>query len=225
MTRRPATTTSHADLIQALAWAGAKAAGSGLVIGSGGNLSARLPGSDTCVVTASGTWLDELDEPDFSLVRLDGEVVGGNPTPSSEVRLHLASYRARPDVNAIIHLHPQTSVLLQALGHPIRMLTIDQVYYVRRVATTPWILSGSEELAEAGAAALSTANVVILGNHGCSIVADSVELAYKRAANLEEASLATYRALTLGDAKTECPPEYRAVLAERETDPVLRLRH
>jgi L-fuculose-phosphate aldolase len=224
-TRRPATISTHQDLMQALSWAGAKAAGSGLVIGSGGNLSARLPGSDAVVITASGTWLDELDEDDFSIVRLDGTVVAGNPTPSSEFRLHLDSYRARPDVNALIHLHPQTSVLLHALGHPIRMITIDQTYYVRHVATTPWIPSGSEELARAGAEALTSANAVILGNHGCSVVADSVELAYKRAANLEEAALATYRALTLGDEKTECPPAYRDLLAARETDPVLRLRH
>ena len=90
---------------------------------------------------------------------------------------------------------------------------------------TPWIPSGSEELAQAGADALRAANVVILGNHGCSVVADSVELAYKRASNLEEASLATYRALLLGDEDTECPPEYRALLEGRAADPVARLRH
>lgn len=216
---------SHRELIRMLIWAGAKATGSGLVIGSGGNLSARLPGSDVCVITASGTWLDELTEADFSVMTLDGTVVGGNPTPSSEARLHLASYQARPDVNAIMHLHPQTSVLLDALGHPIRMLSIDHVYYVREIVSIPWIPSGSEELAAAAAAALARANVVILGNHGCSIVAENIELAYKRAANLEEAASATLRALSLGDESTECPPQYRALLASRAGDPVLRERH
>ena len=51
------------------------------------------------------------------MVGLDGGVRGGHPRPSSEVPLHLATYRVRPDVNAVVHLHPQTSVLLDALGH------------------------------------------------------------------------------------------------------------
>ncbi|MDQ3304692.1 MAG: class II aldolase/adducin family protein [Actinomycetota bacterium] len=198
----------HQDLIEALIALGAKAVGRGLVLGSGGNLSARLPGGDECVVTASGTWLDELAPGDFSLVALDGTHRAGNPKPSSEVALHLHSYRARPDVNAVIHLHPQLSVLLDALGHRIRLITIDHAYYVRRVATLPYIASGTEELAVAGAAALAEADAVILGHHGCSVVGATIEDAHKRAANLEEAAVATYRALTLGDTTTECPPEY-----------------
>ncbi|HWH36098.1 MAG TPA: class II aldolase/adducin family protein [Acidimicrobiales bacterium] len=200
--------TAHGPLIDELRALGAKAVDRGLVLGSGGNLSARLPGAGECVVTASGTWLDELGPGDFSLVGLDGTHRGGHPRPSSEVALHLHSYRARPDVNAVIHLHPQLSVLLDALGHRIRLMTIDHAYYVRRVATVPYIASGTTELAEAGAAALVDADAVILGHHGCSVVGATVEEAHKRAANLEEAAVATYRALTLGDTTTECPPAY-----------------
>jgi len=200
----------HDQLVDQLIHLGAKAVDRGLVLGSGGNLSARLPGGEECVVTASGTWLDELAPDDFSVVALDGSLRGGNPRPSSEVALHLHSYRARPDVNAVIHLHPQLSVLLDALGHRIRLITIDHAYYVRAVATVPYIASGTEELAVAGAAALAEADAVILGHHGCSVAGTTVEEASKRAANLEEAAVATYRALTLGDTTTECPPEYLA---------------
>lgn len=195
-----------------LAVVGRKSVARGHVVGSGGNLSARLAGGQVCVVTASGTWLDELDDVDasFSVVRLaDGAVVAGHPTPSSEVALHTASYRARPDVTAVVHLHPQTTVLLDALGHEVRLLTIDHIYYVRGVTTTPWIRSGTQALADAGADALRDGtNCVVLGSHGISVVADSVELAHKRAANLEEAALATYRALTLGDTTTTGPQPY-----------------
>ncbi len=208
----------HAGLIQQLIRLGSKAVDRGLVLGSGGNLSARLPGADQCVVTASGTWLDELHADDFSLVSLDGTWRGGHVTPSSEVALHLHSYRARPDVNAVIHLHPQLSVLLDALGHRIRLITIDHAYYVRRVATVAYIASGTEELAAAGAAALVDADAVILGHHGCSVVGATVEEAHKRAANLEEAAAATYRALMLGDTTTECPPEYLARVHQMEAE-------
>ena len=60
---------------------------------------------------------------------------------------------------------------------------------------------------------------MVLSNHGCTVVADTVELAHKRAVNLEEAALATYRALLLGDTGTVCPPEYRARLDALAADP------
>ena len=198
------------DLVQQLIVVGRKAVAAGLVIGSGGNLSAREPGSDECVVTCSGSWLDELTPADFSIVGIaDGEVRGGHPRPSSEVPLHLATYRVRPDINAVVHLHPQTSVLLDALGHPIRLLTLDHAYYVREIRSTPFIQSGTQELADAGAAAAADGcNCVILGHHGCSILGETVDLAHKRAANLEEAARATLTMLQLGDTTTACPPRY-----------------
>jgi L-fuculose-phosphate aldolase len=100
-------------------------------------------------------------------------------------------------------------VLLDALGHPIRLLTIDHAYYVREVRSTPFIQSGTPELAEAGAQAVADGcNCVILGHHGCSVVADTVDLAWKRAQNLEEAARATLTMLQLGDTSTACPPSY-----------------
>ncbi len=206
------------DLIAQLIVAGRRAVSAGLVIGSGGNLSARLPGADQCVVTCSGSWLDDLLPEQFSVVGIrDGQLRGGHPTPSSEVPLHLATYLARPDANALIHLHPQTSVLLDALGYSIRLLTTDQAYYVRQVRSTPYLLSGTPELAQAGADALADGcNCVILGHHGCSVVADTVELAYKRAANLEEAARATLTMLQLGDTTTACPPAYLEAIRAKE---------
>lgn len=190
---------------------GRRAVSSGLVVGSGGNLSARS--SDLEIwVTATGTWLDELDDSCFSLVRVtDGAVVGGHPKPTSELPLHLYAYRARADANALIHLHPQTSVLLDAMGQAIRMITTDHAYYVREVRRVPWIQPGTDELAIAAAGELRDGcNCVILGHHGCSVVADTVELAYKRAANLEQAAQATYAALAIGGPVPECPPEFVA---------------
>ena len=206
------------QLVDQLIAVGRKAVQAGLVIGSGGNLSARLPGADECVVTCSGSALDELTPEQFSVVGIaDGGVRGGHPVPSSEVPLHLATYRVRPDANALVHLHPQTSVLLDALGHQIRLLTIDHAYYVREVRSTPFIQSGTPELAQAGADAMADGcNCVILGHHGCSVIADTVELAHKRAANLEEAARATLTMLQLGDTTTACPPSYLETIRAKE---------
>jgi len=197
-------------IIDELIWCGATAVHAGLVRGSGGNLSARSPGADAFWITASGTWLDRLTPDDFALVDLaDGRVRAGHARPSSELPLHLASYRARPDANALIHLHPQMSVLLDALDERIQLVTVDHAYYVREVRYTPFRVSGTPELAELGAAAVrGGVNCVVLAHHGCSVLGDGVELALKRALNLEEAAAATYHALLLGRRVPQCPPEY-----------------
>lgn len=185
------------DVREELSEAGARFVAAGLVVGSGGNLSARV--GDACWVTASGTRLDRLTASSYSRVRIaDGAVLDG-PRPSSEVALHLTTYRARPDVRAVVHLHPQTSVLLDALGESVRLGTTDHVAYVRRVATVPFHPPGSAALADAAAAAVADGtDCVILRHHGCSVLAPTVALAATRALNLEEAARATYAALLLG---------------------------
>jgi ribulose-5-phosphate 4-epimerase/fuculose-1-phosphate aldolase len=178
----------------------------GLVVASGGNLSARAPGSDECWVTPAGSFLDQLEPEDFLVVRVgDGSTVAvdvgdGSVTarPSTEVALHLATYRVRPDVNAVVHLHPQTAILLDLLGERIRLATTDHAFYLRRVATIPFHPPGTRELAGAAAEAVRDGtNCVLLAHHGCSVLGDTVEMAYRRAVNLEEAARLTYRGLLL----------------------------
>ncbi|MDG4834554.1 class II aldolase/adducin family protein [Solwaraspora sp. WMMD1047] len=238
------------DLRDQLAHLGREVVRSGLVVGSGGNLSARLPAGDSCWVTAAGSWLDRLDRDCFAEVAIvepdapapvdgpsidgadvDGadvngadvngadNVFGGGLVPSSEVALHLAAYRARPDVRVVVHLHPQSVLLLDALGESIRLVTTDHAFYLRRVARVPFRLPGSEELAELAATAASDGtNCLVLAQHGCSVLADSVELAHKRATNLEEAARLTYRALLAGRL-AELPDAPAAFLDRLEAGP------
>jgi L-fuculose-phosphate aldolase len=219
---------SDGDPRDQLAHVGSEVVRAGLVVGSGGNLSARVPGAEDLWVTAAGSWLDRLDRSAFVRVRVtDGSSVGGDPEgsnihpPTSELPLHLAVYRGRPDVAAIVHLHPQAVLLLDALSERIRLVTTDHAYYLRRVVTTPFRLPGTAELAEeAAAATVDGTNCVILSHHGCSVLADSVELAHKRALYLEEAARLTYQALALGRADTlnECPSEFiQAIEAGAQT--------
>lgn len=193
-------------VVSELVEVGASAVARGLALASGGNLSARVGDHDAFVVTSSGAFLDRLTEDQFSVVSLDGEVLGGHPRPSSEWKLHHRTYRARPDVAAVVHLHPQYAVLVDALGYPVRMMTLDHAYYVRSVGVAPYHPNGSDELADAAAAEATRHNCVILRHHGCSAVGATVEMAHRRALNLEEAAIATYRALALGDTTTSFPP-------------------
>lgn len=204
------------DLRDQLAHVGRDVVRAGLVVGSGGNLSARLPGDDACWVTATGAWLDRLDRDSFARVRisngsLTGTDVVTSPAPSSEAGLHLATYRVRPDVHAIVHLHPQSVLLLDAVGERIRLVTTDHAFYLRRVGRIPFLAPGTAQLAAAAAAAAEDGtNCLVLSRHGCSVLADTVELAHKRAVNLEEAARLTYRGLVAGRLAdlTECPVEF-----------------
>jgi ribulose-5-phosphate 4-epimerase/fuculose-1-phosphate aldolase len=202
------------DTLNRLVELGADVVRAGLVVGSGGNLSVREPGADTCWITGSGTWLHRLRRNDFAQVRIaDGASVDqAGPPPSSETALHVHTYRARPDANVVVHLHPQSVLLLDALGERIRLSTTDHAYYVRSVARVGFHLPGSVDLAVAAAAAVAGGdNCVVLAHHGCSVLADSVELAHKQVLNLEEAARLTYRALLLGrGALPECPPAFLA---------------
>lgn len=197
-----------AALTAAIAAAGADAVRRGLVLASGGNLSARIPGHDAFVVTARGTWLDSLGAAvDFAVVGLDGSWDPSGPVPSSEWKLHWRTYQARPDAGAIIHLHPQMAVLLDALGHPIRLLTRDHALYVRRVARVPFFDNETDELADFAAGAALESDAIVLAFHGCSSIGATVRDAYRVALNLEEAAQATFRMLQLGDTTTAFPAD------------------
>lgn len=194
------------SLVEELIAVGADIVARGLALASGGNISARID-DDTFVITGSGTWLDRLTPADFSVMSLSGKVLDGSQRPSSEWKLHQRSYLVRPDANAIIHVHPQHAVLLNALGHEVRLITLDHAYYVRSVGTTPYYPNGSDELAASAAEQAEQHDCVIMGHHGCSALGDSVSMAFRRALNLEEAATATYRALLLGDTETTFPAD------------------
>jgi L-fuculose-phosphate aldolase len=190
------------DLIEWLSRIGATVVRAGLVVGSGGNLSARDPGSDTVRVTAAGAWLDRLDATTLPASPWSAPA----PGVTSEFALHRAVYRTRPEINAVIHLHPQITILLDSLGERVRLITTDHAFYVRRVAVTPFHPPGTEALADAVADAVADGtDCVILAHHGCAVLAESADLALRRALNLEEAARLTYRALLLGRPIVECP--------------------
>ena len=202
------------ETIAQLLDAGATAVARGLVLASGGNLSARVPGTDAFVVTASGTWLDRLTPGDFALVGVAGAHRGGAARPSVEWKLHQRTYAVRPDVGAIVHLHPQHTLLVTALGQPIRYVTLDHAYYVGSAGLVPFLPAGSDALADAAADAAREHDAVVLAHHGCSALGDTVPMALRRAMNLEEAAQMTYRLLLAGDTATTFPPEWQGRIIE-----------
>src|SRR5437868_15179569 len=75
----------------------------GLVVWTGGNVSARDPESGLVVIKPSGVLYDELRPEDHVVVNLEGDIVEGEPKPSSDAASHLYVYRHRPAVNGVVH--------------------------------------------------------------------------------------------------------------------------
>src|SRR5436309_3457756 len=89
----------------------------GLVAGTAGNVSAF--DGELVHVTPSGFPYDELTEDDLVALSPRGEVVRGDAAPSSERRVHLAVYAARPDVHAVVHCHSVHATAWSFLGEPL----------------------------------------------------------------------------------------------------------
>jgi len=82
----------------------------GLVSGTGGNLSVRLPGTDTVLITPSGASLEDIEPATSFLVDLGGNIIKAPPgfVPSKETSIHLAAYQLRPEIHGLSHVHPPT---------------------------------------------------------------------------------------------------------------------
>lgn len=155
---------------------GLRMASCGLVAGTWGNLSARVPKEELFVITPSGLPYSELAGKDMVVLNLQGEVVEGEHRPSTEYLLHQAIYQARPDVNAIVHTHSIYASALAVARQPIPPILEDLVQMVGGgVPVAPYARAGTPELAKVAAETLGSLGAVLLANHGVVGVGRTLE--------------------------------------------------
>jgi len=168
----------------------------GLVRGTAGNVSAR--DGDLVAVTPTGVDYRRLDQGSIPLVDLDGRVVDGGLTPSSELPLHLAVYRARPDVGAVVHTHSTFATTFAVLGEELPAVHYLLARAGRRGRVAPYATYGSGELAGACVAALAGGGAVLLANHGVVAVGPGLDRALLVADAVEHVAELCWRARCLG---------------------------
>jgi L-fuculose-phosphate aldolase len=153
-----------------------------------GNVSARSSYRDHFWITPKSIDKASLSIEDLSLVSIESgsRIMGGEP--SSEYRMHLQIYKARSDVNAVVHTHQVYTMIAFKAGLLRRDLLEDSFEakaYLGDIGYVPRIEPGSWELAEAAARELSSRSVIIIDGHGVACVGSSVVEALNRAEILE----------------------------------------
>lgn len=144
----------------------------GLVVGTSGNASAR--DGERVLITPAALPYDEMEPVDVVALSLDGAVLSGAREPSSERRLHLAIYRARPEAGAVVHTHSVQATAWSYLGAELDTGSEELEAVVGgAVRTAPHAPSGSEALAEGAVRALEGRRAALLERHGVVGIGDS----------------------------------------------------
>jgi L-fuculose-phosphate aldolase len=172
------------------------------LIGAGeGNVSARL-GDGRLLVTPSGASKGHLAPADLVVVDAAGRVLGGAGRPSTELRMHLAAFAARPDVGAIVHAHPITAVAFTVAGLPPPSdLVPEAAVTLGPIAVAPFATPGTDEVPAALAPFLAGHDVLLLERHGALALGRTLAEAFDRMETLERVARVALLARLLGRAE------------------------
>jgi L-fuculose-phosphate aldolase len=152
----------------------------GLVTGTSGNVSARE--GALVRITPSGLPYSGMTVNDLVTITMDGAVLAGEHEPSSEWRVHVAVYAARPDARVLVHTHSEHATAWSESGEPLALAPGCSVL------TAPFAPSGSDEIATAAVTALGDREAVLLGHHGVLAVGETPAIALEVCAAVERAA-------------------------------------
>jgi L-fuculose-phosphate aldolase len=197
------------ELVDELIEAGRQIVAAGLVRGSGGNLSGRE--GEQVQITRSGADLGCLQAADFVLVGMEG--VGESrpsPRPSSELSMHLAAYRARPESQVILHVHPPKAISLGMISRSLPAITPDFYLHLgSSVPLLPYTTPTTEKLGRAAGRLLQLSPAILLQNHGVLVCGRDVKQALLRLFLIEEHAAIYLDALAAGRPRRLSPIEMR----------------
>ena len=197
--------------------------------GTVGHASARFPGADRFFIRARGpaenavryTTASDVIEVDLNGA-MSGTADAGYAVPM-EVHIHTQIYRHRPEVNAVVHMHPRKTVLLSICDKPLRPIygafdPLSLRFVLNGVPTFPSSLLITDPVAGAEfAVAMGDAPVCIMRGHGLTTAANSVEEAALAAIQIEELAAMQCEAEPLGGA-TDIPAGEQAVFREMQVN-------
>lgn len=185
----------------------------GYLMATGGNLSIRIAGQGAFAITPSNYDYMKMSPEDICVVDYELKMVAGSRKPSVETAMHAAIYRARPDVNAIVHTHQAYVSTLALINASIPALFDEQSRFLgRSVEIIPYAPSGTGMLKNTIAKHVRDHNnAYILQNHGALCFGDDIERAEHNVEILEKCALSYLLAICTERKVTRIPLVVREV--------------
>ena len=173
-----------------------------LVVWTAGNVSARVPGHDLLVIKPSGVGYDELSPEAMVVADLEGVLVDGERSPSSDTAAHAYVYRHLPEVGGVVHTHSTYATAWAARGEPIPcVLTMMADEFGGEIPVGPFALIGDDSIGRGIVQTLrgSRSPAVLMRNHGPFTIGRTAKDAVKAAVMCEEVARTVHIARQLGD--------------------------
>ena len=174
----------------------------GLIGGCEGNISCRLePGKLLC--TPSELCKGEMTPDHIVTISESGDMIEGDGLPSSEIRIHLLSYRERPDCEAVVHAHPPTATGMTLAGKTIPHDVMPEAGFILGpVALCKFGMPGTDELPATLLPFIHNHKTFLLSHHGALTLGSSLTDACHRMESLEQVAKALLTAHLFGGAKS-----------------------
>ncbi len=190
------------DLRQDIVDVGRLAYQKGWVAANDGNISVRLDGG-RILCTSTGISKGMMTPGDVVLCDMDGNKLEGARERTSEIAMHVAVYRARPDIFSVLHAHPPTATGFAVAGRPLtRALLPETVIYLGCVPLAEYGQPGTPALTESIAPFLAKFDAILLSNHGVVTFGPDLYQAFFRMETVEHSARIALVAELLGGART-----------------------
>jgi L-ribulose-5-phosphate 4-epimerase len=174
----------------------------GLVVWTSGNVSARVPGENLMVIKPSGVSYDELTAGSMIVCDLNGTVVDGELSPSSDTAAHAYVYQHMPAVGGVVHTHSTYASAWAARGEPVPcVLTGLADEFGGEIPVGPFALIGDDSIGRGIVDTLAghRSPAVLMRSHGVFAIGPDARAAVKAAVMCEDAARTVHISRLLGE--------------------------
>ncbi len=170
----------------------------GLIKGTSGNIALKDDEDDVLAITPSGIEYKTMKPEHIAIVDMNGKWIDGPYKPSSETPMHTAVLRARDDIKATVHTHGMFTTIMAMGEDQLEPITPPHSEFTP-VNIVPFIMPGSDELAQCVVDTLGKERAVLLKNHGMFCCGKDMKSAMAAAIYVEEMATTAYYAKLLGN--------------------------